>query len=304
LAKDDTVQTRRFVDSLMVRFPLTYYDFRGRQIFGDTVASVLSVSDSVWHSRIDSIPRAETKGRNLSGSGDLDNLLLGIFLGTMGLKEEAELLFEPLQSQNQRNFPLVLSLSRFYNKIGLHYNSYRLARRLYWALPSNQRGEFSPEYLNLFYPTAYAREVKASAERHDVDPHLVWAVMRQESMFSPTILSPVGAVGLMQIMPNTGKEIARDLRISSFEASHLLDPELNVDFGVYYLGKRFGQTQDYVQTLAAYNGGLHNVRRWVRSNQDIIDDEPLFVEYIGFSETRNYVKLVLENYWMYKLIQP
>jgi soluble lytic murein transglycosylase len=127
--------------------------------------------------------------------------------------------------------------------------------------------------------------------------------MRQESMFSPQIMSPVGAVGLMQIMPYTGKEIADDLKYISFEKDHLLIPELNIDFGVYDLSKLLKQTKgDFVQSLGGYNGGPHNVKKWAKNNESILNDEPLFVECLGFAETRGYVKKVLENYWVYKLI--
>jgi soluble lytic murein transglycosylase len=302
LAKKDTISAQKAIKTLNERYPLTYYDFRARQIFNDTAVAVLRIDDSLWHSRIDAIPIPETKDNSAkSPAYKLDNLLLGIFLGSIGLKDEAELLFEPIESRNSRNYPMVLSLARFYSKIGAHYRSYRLTRRLYWALPSNERGEFSPEYLELFYPThAFAAEIDSSSAKFCVEPQLVRGVMRQESMFSPTILSPVGAMGLMQVMPYTGKEIAARLKVP-FEQSKLLTPSVSVEFGTFYLNKRLNQFDgNFVFAIASYNGGSHNVKKWIDANKDVLDDEPFFVECIGFSETRKYVKLVLENYWVYK----
>jgi len=303
LAKNDTLSAKKIIDSINARYSLNYYGFRARQLFGDTNVSLIRISDSVWHSRIDKISKNEKS--NISASADiLDNLLLGIFLGTLGLRDEAELLFEPIENRSVKNYPIVVSLARFYAKTGSVYHSYRLARRIFWAMPYEQRYEFSPQYAKLMYPDAFAKEVEASAQKFDVKPQLIWAVMRQESTFSPQIMSPVGAIGLMQIMPYTGKEIADDLKKDSFETNYLLNPELNIEFGTYYLSKLLKLTDgDFVQTLAGYNGGLHNVKKWLKNNADIAADEPFFVECLGFAETRGYVKKVLENYWVYKLMQ-
>jgi soluble lytic murein transglycosylase len=302
LAKKDTLSAKKFIDSINVTFPLTYYDFRSRQIFGNNEISTISVSDSIWYSRIDNISKIEPPDTLAKNAVLIDNLMLGIFLGGLGLKDEAELLFEPIENRNFKNYPIIVSLAKFYAKIGAIHHFYRLGRRIYWALPSKQRGEFSPEYIKLIYPNAYSKEINASAKKYDVEPELVLAVMRQESMFSPQIMSPVGATGLMQIMPYTGKEIADYLKVP-FDPQLLLIPELNIDFGAYYLSKLLKQTQgDYVQTLAGYNGGPNNVKKWVKNNEDILKDEPYFVECIGFSQTRTYVKRCLENYWVYKLI--
>ena len=304
LIKKDTLSAKKIIDSINANFPLTYYDFRSRQIFGNNDISPVSISDSLWYLRIDSVSQAEIPDTFAQNAALLDDLMLGIFLGGLGLKDEAELLFEPIENRNAKNYQLIVSLSKFYAKIGTIYHSYRLARRIYWALPPKQRGEFSPEYIKLLYPNAYFDEIDSSTKKYNVEPQLVRAVMRQESMFSPQITSPVGAIGLMQIMSYTGKEIADDLRKTSFETNQLLIPELNIDFGTYYLSKLLKQTKgNYVQSLAGYNGGPNNVKKWIKSNEDVINDEPFFVECIGFSETRGYVKKVLENYWVYKLIQ-
>ncbi|MCL2845209.1 MAG: transglycosylase SLT domain-containing protein [Chitinivibrionia bacterium] len=303
LALGDTTAAMRAVETINRQFPLTYHDFRSRELSGVPLTSedIITIDDATWIARIDALPLPEA---TTATPEELDNLLLGIFLGNLGFKEEALLLFQPIEDRNQRNFPIVLALSRFYTQIGAYHRSYRLIRRLHWALPQEQRRQFSPEYAALFYPRAWLTQVDTSSARFDVDPDLVWAVMRQESMFSETILSPVGAMGLMQIMPATGRQIARELRISPFEPRNLLTPDLNVHFGAYYLGRRLRQFNgNQIYALASYNGGSHNVQRWIRANQDVIADQPYFTEVIGFFETRQYVQIVLENYWIYRLIQ-
>ena len=306
LAMGDTASAMQVIDTINRRFPLTYHDFRSREISGVPLTSkdIITIDDATWIARIDALPVPEQTTRRAATPEELDNLLLGIFLGNLGFKEEALLLFEPIENRNQRNFPIVLALSRFYAQIGAYHRSYRLVRRIHWALPQEQRRQFSPEYAALFYPRAFGTLVDTSSARFNVDPDLVLAVMRQESMFSETILSPVGAMGLMQIMPATGRQIASELRVSPFAQNDLLNPELNVRFGAYYLSKRMRQfNENQIYALASYNGGSHNVQRWLQRNADVVDDQPYFTEVIGFFETRQYVQIVLENYWIYRLIQ-
>jgi soluble lytic murein transglycosylase len=122
--------------------------------------------------------------------------------------------------------------------------------------------------------------------------------MRQESIFDDQIVSPAGAVGLMQIMPYTGEEIAGDLKVS-FVVDSLYRAETNIRFGTYYLSKLLNQFNgSHVLTLAGYNGGPHNARKWYSRNKDRTFD--MFIEDIGYSETRLYVKKVLANYWTYR----
>ncbi len=109
----------------------------------------------------------------------------------------------------------------------------------------------------------------------------------------------------MQIMPYTGKEIATDLK-QPYNNSMLLNAEKNIHFGTYYIGKLLKKWKNNkVRSIASYNGGPHNVKKWVNWHKSIADSDPVyFVECIGFSETRNYVKRVLENYWIYSALYP
>jgi soluble lytic murein transglycosylase len=153
------------------------------------------------------------------------------------------------------------------------------------------------------HPRAYAELVERAARKHGVDPNLLFAVMRVESIYNRRIISTAGAIGLMQIMPHTGRRIATKLGVSSFEPSDLLDPALNVDFSAWYLAsllKRFDGRLPLA--IASYNGGPHNVRLWMR---DSPKDMPLdaFLERIPFSQTHRYVRRVLTHYAAYRAQQ-
>ena len=143
--------------------------------------------------------------------------------------------------------------------------------------------------------------IKASAEAHSIEPELVSSIIRQESIFNPKIVSPAGAIGLMQIMPYTGEEIAGDLK-ETFVLDSLYFPSVNVRYGSYYIKKLLDKFKgNLILAVAGYNGGPHNAKKWKAQNSD--DGFDMFIEDIGFTETRKYVKKVLGNYWTYKQLK-
>lgn len=153
--------------------------------------------------------------------------------------------------------------------------------------------------LRLFYPLRYQEPVLRYAALHRLDPLLLMAVIKVESRFDPRARSHRGAIGLMQLMPETARWAAEQMRLPSFSVEHLEDPEVNVRIGAWYLAllrNQFGG--DLVLALAAYNGGEGNVRRWLQERRwsgelETLDDIP-------FPETREYVRRVLVNYEWYR----
>lgn len=149
-------------------------------------------------------------------------------------------------------------------------------------------------------PRAYAADVEAAARKYGLDPNLLFAVMRVESIFNRRIVSYAGAVGLMQIMPRTGYRIAQKLGRPEFEVTDLLDPKLNVEFSAWYLASLLERFDGNLPlAIASYNGGPHNVRLWMRANNP---EMPLdtFLERIPFSQTHRYVQRVLTHYAAYR----
>jgi soluble lytic murein transglycosylase len=149
-------------------------------------------------------------------------------------------------------------------------------------------------------PRAYEDLVEAAAERHGIEPELLFAVMRVESVYNPRIISYAGAIGLAQIMPRTGRLIAQSLGRDDFTIDQLLEPEVNLEFAAWYLSSLIERFDGRVPlAVASYNGGPHNVRRWMR---DHADDMPLdaFLERIPFTQTHRYVRRVLTHYEAYK----
>jgi soluble lytic murein transglycosylase len=154
------------------------------------------------------------------------------------------------------------------------------------------------EYL---YPLGYWDAVRPAAEARGVDPLLVVALIRQESLFEPEAVSPAGAYGLMQLMPATARRMRAADGMPPPSTAALRDVATNVDLGVALLARllaRYGGSA--VKALAAYNGGEDAVAKWERRYAG--RDEEEFVEMISFRETRDYVKAVLRNYRLYRLV--
>ena len=141
------------------------------------------------------------------------------------------------------------------------------------------------------YPLKYDDIIIARSREYSLDPALVCAVVYSESSFQPKAVSPVGARGLMQIMPETGEWIAQKLRIPDYNADMLFEPDLNINFGCWMLRYLFDRFDgDDKKALAAYNAGAARVDEWLKRADCSPDGVTL--EYIPGKETRNYVKKV------------
>lgn len=128
---------------------------------------------------------------------------------------------------------------------------------------------------------------------------MLYALMRQESLFNPYATSWVGARGLGQVMPATGRGIAAQLGITDFDIDNLYHPYISVKFGAYYIGQQVEMMNGSVQGgLSAYNGGPGNAQRWADGTR--VADPDLFTEGIDYNETRNYVRLVYGYYGVYR----
>ncbi len=152
-------------------------------------------------------------------------------------------------------------------------------------------------------PRAYAAHVHAAAEAHGLDPNLLFAVMRVESVYQKDIVSYAGAIGLAQIMPRTGTLIARERGKADFTCADLLDPETNLEFAAWYLRSLIDRFDGHLPlAIASYNGGPHNVRRWMEEHgRDLPMDA--FLEHIPFTQTHRYVRRVLGHYQAYRAQQ-
>lgn len=167
--------------------------------------------------------------------------------------------------------------------------------------------------LKLVFPEEYAPWIDTASKNTNISPEWLRSLIRQESSFRADAKSPAGALGLMQILPATGAEIARDLKIKDFQASEsLLMPEINIRIGSTYLSrliKSFGGNVPLA--LAAYNAGPGRMRRWIGARKDLGPIEStassnpeveIWLDELPWEETSFYVKSILRNWVIYRLL--
>ncbi|MFB2878575.1 transglycosylase SLT domain-containing protein [Floridanema aerugineum] len=158
-----------------------------------------------------------------------------------------------------------------------------------------------PLYWKSLYPFPFLEYTETWSQKHELNPLLVTALMRQESRFETDIRSIAGAVGLMQIMPATGKWVAQQISVKDY---NLENPNDNIRLGTWYLDHTHETyNNNSLLAVASYNAGPGNVSKWI--NELGFTDPDEFVEYIPFPETKGYVEHVFENYWNYlRLYNP
>ncbi|MGN0178923.1 MAG: lytic transglycosylase domain-containing protein [Monoglobaceae bacterium] len=148
------------------------------------------------------------------------------------------------------------------------------------------------------YPIKYEHFVETYAAKFELEPSLVYGVIRTESDFDVYAVSSAQAKGLMQITDETGKDCAKKLKLTKYSDDMLFDPETNIMLGCYYLSSLIKKYEHIENALAAYNGGPGNADGWLK-DPGITDSNGKLVN-IPFDETRTYVERVLEARDMYK----
>ncbi|MBN1979907.1 MAG: transglycosylase SLT domain-containing protein [Chitinivibrionales bacterium] len=302
--KKDIDSARLLCKTIIQRWPTNYYSHRSHELLDQ-------IGSSEFKLPIDTVSSMETtvqwleslKADTVASLSDSDNVqfYLGTCLASVGMMAHAKALMDRLLSVYQNNLAVQFMLCRFYQRYGDEPNAFRIGRQFGWKLPFDSQSQVPIHIYNILYPYVYFDTIAAYASANSLEPELVYALIRQESIFNPKIVSPAGAIGLMQIMPYTGKEIADDLK-EKFSQDSLYKPDCNIRYGTYYLSKLLKIFNgNLVLAIASYNGGPNNARRWHSANSN--DSLDLFIEDISFSETRTYVKKVLENLWNYKYLK-
>jgi len=157
-------------------------------------------------------------------------------------------------------------------------------------------------FWELSYPRPYSATVEAAAAEFDLDPLLIWAVMREESRYDPEALSYVGARGLMQVMPPTQVWIAEMLG-EDIPPGDAFTPEANIRMGAWFLRFLLDYFEDDLElVVAAYNGGAGSVDSWLADPR--VSDRDDLLRWISFGETREYLSRVLLSYEIYKELYP
>lgn len=149
------------------------------------------------------------------------------------------------------------------------------------------------------YPQKYSEYVEKYSNEYNVDSLLVYAIIKAESNFKPDVISKSNAVGLMQLMDATAKDMANKLGME-YKEEDLENPDINIKLGVKYFSILYDKYKNVPITLTAYNAGSGNVSKWI--SEGVISSDGSNIENIPFRETNNYVRKILRDYEIYKNI--
>jgi soluble lytic murein transglycosylase len=268
-----TEQARAELAALVERYPVSYYAYRAAEHLGD----------EAWPDAEGALPDAPLNRR----AAHVEALLHA------GMQQRVrKALWDILQGADETMGPndLIL-LEDAARTVGLDGAAAKLRYRRDRYFPDGSPGSLAP--LARQFPREYVNMVRAEARRQHVAPQLAIGLVRQESGFNPLAASSVGALGLMQLMPATAKELLRENdRRAHPTTAQILDPQTNLRLGVRYLGRLLrgfsGRTE---MALAAYNAGPGAVTRWRQARGDLPAE--IFVEEIPYKETNQYVRRVL-----------
>lgn len=189
----------------------------------------------------------------------------------------------------------------------IHFLNYFIASKNYqylYVILNRHFGNFASKsdsvYKNYFHPLAYFEYIDKYCKMFNLNPLIVLSIMETESIFNPTVISSAGAIGLMQIMPQTAESIAKKLNIKNYD---MFNPEDNIHFGVFYLSKLVEEFHNQIPFAAAsYNGGPHNVSKWIKNNKDKDLKLDEMIDEIGFKESRLYAHKILRLFSTYRKI--
>ena len=308
----DSAGSRATLIQLTTKYPLNFYGHLARQ----TLQARKAWADSLepWRRFAPSTPegikawmKSEMSGyrEHLDNEFESDYLSIGKLL-QFRLDTLAVLTLRTVPAKVKNNPWFLYTNARMFLNRQLWRESYKLGLQLSYKIPPDKWGAAPKEVLRLIFPRPYEGLVQKYATKRGLDPAFVYALMRQESGFDRDIKSGAGAIGLMQLMPATGKTVAKKEKWPRFDPYSLSEAEVNISLGTAYL-KDLHKDYDgnHYWVLANYNAGPEATKRWqAQSLAAGGAEKPLeaTIEDISYWETRDYVKKVMGNYWTYRIL--
>lgn len=301
----DLAMARAFYEKLSDRYRNYYYAELGRQrlktLAGGTAASADTAgAEPSKYPILDRVPPLSTKGRITASDPPDDNLRVARarLLSNGGLADMAVRELQAAASQEGGAWAPP-EMARVYQDGGRYDRGIEIMKRStpnYFAVDI---ADLPRPYWEALFPKPYWPDLRKYSTLNGLDPYLVASLIRQESEFNALALSRANAVGLMQLLPKTGKTVAKQVKLRGYTAPQLFTPAVNLQLGTRYfkdmVDKYNGQ---FEYALAAYNAGTDRVGDWL--GQGHYRDPQEFVESIPFTETREYVQAILRNANVYR----
>jgi soluble lytic murein transglycosylase len=298
LAEEDNqpVMARAFYQKLSDRYRNFYYAELGRQRLkklpadGDTTTQ---------YALLDRVPPLDSAGKIAESLPPADDLHVqkAELLGNGGLVDFAVRELQAAAATEGGTWGPA-ETAQLYVETGHYDRAIETMKRStpnYFALDIP---DLPRSYWEALFPKAYWPDLKRSAAANALDPYLVASLIRQESEFNPSAVSRANAVGLMQLLPKTGKMVAKEVKLKRYNPSQLYTPAVNLQLGTRYFKGMVDKFGSFEYALAAYNAGSDRVEEWL--GQGKYRDPQEFVESIPFTETREYVQAIMRNANVYK----
>ena len=294
---NDPAMARAFYQKLSDRYRNYYYAVLGRERMKKLPEAPSQASDYPLLDRIPPIDHGEKVTLEEPPAEDL-HLQKAKLLGNGGLVDFAVRELQAAANDDKGNWELA-ETAQIYSDTGHYDRAIEVMKR---SVPSYFAVDIPilpREYWEALFPRPYWTDLKKFSSANGLDPYLVASLIRQESEFNPVAVSRANAVGLMQLLPKTGKLVAKQESLHHYSASQLYTPTVNLELGTRYfkgMVDQFGGSFEHA--LAAYNAGSDRVQEWM--GQGPYRDSPEFVESIPFTETREYVQAIMRNAGVYR----
>ena len=282
------------VDPLVALFPPTSYERAGDDISERAEAEAWLAE---WLGLEDATGLGEL-GSDLAADPRLQR---GRELWRLGHFEEAKWELEAVRYATQDDALAQYQLALLFRDIGLYRSSIICGARLVALSPVETYLDVPDFIARLTHPTYYEDLAFENARQSDLDMLLIFALIRQESLFESLATSTASAHGLMQVIPPTGGQIAAELGWPpGYDTADLYRPYVSLRFGTYYLAQQRDRFDDRIDVaLAAYNGGPFRAERWLEAAGD---DPDLFLELITIQEPHIYIKRIKEHLTVYRAL--
>ena len=277
-----------------------YYSSRAEAVLRQMGEKLESTKNSPVSNRVNSVPNhSKWKQVGLERSARIGKLMELKFYDDAITEIRGEVKSER-GDQNANYYNLIVC----YQKKRRFNEAYDYAQQLSTLASIRDENRAIPlELYQLLYPIYYRDIINKYSKKYEMDPLFVAAMILEESRFGAESVSWAGAMGLMQIMPQTGRELARQLKIRRFEKSILLNPSVNIQMGTKYMKFLMDRFQDnHALVAGAYNGGPGRMGRWMKERGLADLDE--FIEDIAIDETRRHIKKVIDSYYVYQKLYP
>ncbi|HEX8851823.1 MAG TPA: transglycosylase SLT domain-containing protein, partial [Gemmatimonadaceae bacterium] len=255
--------------------PVSYYALLAARRTGAALPAIVSARDSFTV-----FPDLDAAMRRAS------------LLEDTGMAPEAGWEYDAIAAAADSSVERLLATAAAFRDRAMSVRAINLARR---ALARGAAAD--ARTYRLVYPLVQQDALLAEAAEHKLDPILVAALIRQESSFYPQAISPAGARGLMQLMPSLGSQLARAARFPTWDVALLWQPDVNMQLGMTHLATLMRADTVLAHVLAAYNAGEARVDRWTTKHGT--SDPEIFVERIPYAETRDYVRIIERNRFIY-----